>query len=41
MRDNVLRTYLLEGRGSLGTHLASTWPSLIELLGYSGFSKSF
>ena len=36
MRPNVLRQLLDEGKGSLGTHVLSTWPSVHELVGNSG-----
>jgi len=36
MRVNVLRERLNAGEGSLGCRLATSWPSMIELMGYSG-----
>jgi 4-hydroxy-2-oxoheptanedioate aldolase len=36
MRPNRLRELLREGKPSLGTHLLSTWPALVELVGQSG-----
>jgi 4-hydroxy-2-oxoheptanedioate aldolase len=36
MRENRLRTLLREGKGSLGTRLQSTWPTITELVGRSG-----
>jgi 4-hydroxy-2-oxoheptanedioate aldolase len=35
MRENRLRTLLREGKGSLGTRLQSTWPTVAELVGRS------
>ena len=37
MRHNHLRSLLTAGKPSLGTHLLSTWPTLIELIGQTGF----
>lgn len=36
MRKNRLRELLRAGSPTLGTHLLSTWPTLIELIGASG-----
>ncbi len=36
MRPNRLRKLLREGAPTLGTHLLSTWPTLIELIGHTG-----
>lgn len=36
MRPNRLRRLLREDKPTLGTHLLSTWPTLIELIGHSG-----
>jgi 4-hydroxy-2-oxoheptanedioate aldolase len=36
MRRNRLRELLDAGKPSLGTHLLSTWPTLVELVGASG-----
>lgn len=36
MRKNRLRQLLAADQPSLGTHLASSWPSIIELVGHSG-----
>jgi 2-keto-3-deoxy-L-rhamnonate aldolase RhmA len=36
MRHNRLRQLLREGKPTLGTHLLSTWPTLVELVGHSG-----
>ena len=36
MRRNRLRELLEEDRPSVGTHVHSSWPSIIELVGYSG-----
>ena len=36
MRRNVLREILNNGQSSVSTHIHSTWPSVIELAGYSG-----
>lgn len=36
MRPNRLRRLLREGQPTLGTHLLSTWPTLIELIGHTG-----
>ncbi|MHB1413643.1 MAG: HpcH/HpaI aldolase family protein [Chloroflexota bacterium] len=36
MRNNSLRELLRAGKPSIGTHIHSTWPTLIELIGQSG-----
>ena len=36
MRHNLLRERLDAGRGTLGTHILSAWPTLIELIGQAG-----
>src|SRR6195256_5050181 len=36
MRHNRLRELLTAGQPSLGTHLLSTWPTLVELVGQAG-----
>lgn len=36
MRRNHLRELLKAGRPSLGTHLLSSWPSMVELIGRTG-----
>lgn len=36
MRPNRLRALLTAGEPSLGTHLLSTWPTLVELVGQAG-----
>jgi 4-hydroxy-2-oxoheptanedioate aldolase len=36
MRHNRLRQLLNEDRPSLGTHIHSSWPSIIELVGHTG-----
>jgi 4-hydroxy-2-oxoheptanedioate aldolase len=36
MRENRLRTLLKEGKGSLGTRVQSSWPTITELIGRSG-----
>ena len=36
MRRNKLRELLNEGKPTLGTHVHSTWPSVIEALGHTG-----
>jgi 4-hydroxy-2-oxoheptanedioate aldolase len=36
MRSNRLRQLLDAGKPTLGTHLLSTWPTLVELVGQSG-----
>ncbi|MFZ1425661.1 MAG: aldolase/citrate lyase family protein [Geminicoccaceae bacterium] len=36
MRQNRLRTLLTAGEPTVGTHLLSTWPTLVELVGQAG-----
>ena len=36
MRPNRLRELLNEGKPTLGTHIHSPWPSVIEMVGQSG-----
>ena len=36
MRHNRLRELLAAGKPTLGTHLLSTWPTLVELVGQAG-----
>src|SRR5689334_7134593 len=36
MRRNILRERLNAGEPTLGTHLLSSWPTLVELIGASG-----
>ena len=36
MRRNRLREKLAAGEPTLGTHLLSCWPTLVELIGASG-----
>ena len=36
MRPNKLRELLNAGKPTLGTHIHSTWPSLIEAIGHTG-----
>src|SRR5499427_7152383 len=36
MRKNRLRELLNAGQPTLGTHIHSSWPSIIELVGHSG-----
>jgi 4-hydroxy-2-oxoheptanedioate aldolase len=36
MRPNRLRALLTAGKPSVGTHLLSTWPTLVELVGQTG-----
>lgn len=36
MRHNRLRELLRTGKPTLGTHLLSAWPTLVELVGHSG-----
>ena len=33
---NVLRERLHEGKPTIGTHLMSVWPAMVEIIGYSG-----
>ena len=36
MRPNVLRQLLKEGKPTLGTHVISPWPGIVEIVGHSG-----
>ena len=36
MRHNRLRALLTSGEPSIGTHLLSSWPTLVELIGDAG-----
>jgi 2-keto-3-deoxy-L-rhamnonate aldolase RhmA len=36
MRPNKLRQLLRDGKPSVGTHLHSIWPSLVEIVGHAG-----
>lgn len=36
MRKNKIRELLNEGKPTLGTHVHSTWPSIIEIVGHTG-----
>ena len=36
MRHNRLRALLNANKPSIGTHLLSTWPTLVELVGQTG-----
>ncbi len=36
MKPNKLRQLLKEGKPTLGTHIHSTWPSIIEAIGHTG-----
>ena len=36
MRRNTLRHLLKEGRPTLGTHVISPWPGIVEVIGHSG-----
>jgi 2-keto-3-deoxy-L-rhamnonate aldolase RhmA len=36
LRPNRLRQLLREGKPSIGTHLHSIWPSLVEIVGHTG-----
>lgn len=36
MRKNKLRELLRAGKPSVGTHIHSTWPSIVELVGHAG-----
>src|SRR5262249_38782383 len=36
MRPNRLRALLNDNKPSIGTHLLSTWPTLVELVGCAG-----
>ena len=35
MRRNPLRDCLNAGKPTLGTHILSAWPTLVELIGHS------
>ena len=35
MRRNLLRERLNAGKPTVGTHLLSTWPTLVELVGHA------
>ncbi|MGI6036900.1 MAG: HpcH/HpaI aldolase family protein [Limnochordia bacterium] len=36
MRKNILRERLREGKPTVGTHIHSTWPGLVEVIGHTG-----
>ncbi len=36
MKNNRLRELLNEGKPTLGTHVLSTWPGIVEVIGYTG-----
>ena len=36
MRPNKLRSLLTSGRPSLATHIHTTWPSVVEVIGHTG-----
>ena len=36
MRKNILREKLSAGLPTVGTHVLSTWPTVVELAGQSG-----
>jgi 2-keto-3-deoxy-L-rhamnonate aldolase RhmA len=36
VRPNRLRQLLAEGRPSIGTHLQTTWPTVVEVVGHTG-----
>ena len=36
MRRNLLRARLNAGQPTVGTHILSAWPTLVELIGHSG-----
>ena len=36
MRKNKLRELLNEGKPSIGTHIHTTWPSIVEAIGHTG-----
>jgi 2-keto-3-deoxy-L-rhamnonate aldolase RhmA len=36
MKKNVLRELLNEGKPTLGTHVLSPWPGIVEVIGHSG-----
>ena len=33
---NVLRERLRDGKPTIGTHLMSVWPAMVEIIGYTG-----
>ena len=35
-KKNVLRQLLNEGKPTIGTHIHSTWPGMVEVIGHSG-----
>ena len=36
MRPNILRQRLQQGAPTLGTHIHTTWPSMVEAIGHTG-----
>jgi len=36
MRRNKIRELLDAGKPTIGTHLHSTWPSIVEIIGHTG-----
>jgi len=36
MKNNRLRELLNEGKPTLGTHVISTWPGIVEVIGQTG-----
>ena len=36
MRKNKLKERLREGKATIGTHMLSTWPSIVEIIGHAG-----
>jgi len=36
MRSNILRQRLQQGAPTLGTHIHTTWPSMVEAIGHTG-----
>ncbi len=36
MKENVLRKLLKQGKPTLGVHLVSPWPGMVEVIGHSG-----
>jgi len=36
MKGNRLRELLNEGKPTLGTHVISPWPGIVEVVGHSG-----
>ena len=36
MKENRLRKLLNEGKPTLGVHLVSSWPGMVEVIGHSG-----